>query len=146
LEPPWRHPSLGEDLSWWKNAVTIIIESPAFVIWPPTRQRFEQLKDDIPPQLTDCRVSKILIICMFGEELSSDQLGVVGRKLWGTPWEDEEEGVNNFYIPCDGYTMSWGGAYMLSRYHGGEWTMGCGSSPKVYSWMGDYTGWIDVCH
>lgn len=138
LEPPWSHPSLGEHLSWWKKVDTIIIESPAFVIWPPTLQRFKQLKDDITPQLADCRVSEILIICAFGEELSIDSLGVVGRKLKGTPWEDEEEGINDFYIPCDGYTMSCGGAYKLSRYRGGEWTLGCGSSPEVYTWMNDY--------
>jgi hypothetical protein len=146
LELPWSHPSLGKHLSWWKKVVTIMIESPAFVIWPPTSQRFEQLKDDITPQLADCRISEMLIICAFREELSSDSLGVVGRKLQGTPWEDEEEGVNDFYIPCDGYTMLCGAMYSLSRSRGGEWTTGCGSSPKVYPWIGDYTGRIGICH
>jgi len=114
------------------------------VIWPPTLQRFEQFKEDITPQLAYCCVSEILIICAFGEELSSNSQGVVGRKLQGTPWE-EEEGVNDFYVPCDGYTMSCGGAYELSRYRGGDWTTGCGSYPEAYTWINDYGTQFNLC-
>jgi hypothetical protein len=55
------------------------------------------------------------MVCAYGTELSDRALGVVGRKLEGTLWEDETEGVNDFYVPQDGFTISNGGVYELFK-------------------------------
>jgi hypothetical protein len=142
LAPPWTHSSFSEHLSWWKTVECVVIESPGFVIWPPTLHQFEQVKDVFTAQLADCRISEIVIICAYGEELSDDSLGVVGRELKGTPWEDEIQGVNDFFVPQDGY-ISNGGVYSLERISGGDWTARCGEVPKVYNWSNNYEGRIN---
>ena len=133
LAPPWTHPSFSEHLSWWKTVKCIVIESPGFVIWPPTLHQFEQMKDVITAQLADSYISEILIMCGYGEELSDDSLGVVGRELKGTPWEDGIEGMDDFFLPQDGHISS-GRVYSLWRGSGGDWTTGSKGVPKVYTW------------
>ncbi len=79
-----------------------------------------------------------MIICAYGTELSDRALGVVGRKLEGTLWEDETEGVNDFYVPQDGFTISNGGVYELFKEEVCGWTADCGSAPDEYTWSNDY--------
>jgi hypothetical protein len=145
LAPPWTHPSFSEHLSWWKTVKYVVIESPGFVVWPPTRHQFERVKDVFTAQLADCCISQIVIMCAYGEELSDDSLGVVGRELKDTPWEDGIEGVNDFFVPQDTY-ISNGGVYSLKRGCGGDWITCGGELPKVYKWSNDYTGRIDFVY
>jgi len=95
-------------------------------------------KDDVTPWFIDCRFDRILIMCAYGMELSDRSRGVMSRKLEGTLWEGEEEGVNDFYVPQDGHTVSNGGVYKLFKGRGCDWIAGCGSYPKEYSWVNDY--------
>jgi len=70
LAPPWDHPSFTGHLSWRNNVGSIVIETPAFVIWPPTLTQFHKFKDDVIPWFIDCRFDRILIMCAYGMELS----------------------------------------------------------------------------
>ena len=70
-----------EHLSWWNNVGSIVIETPAFIIWPPTLTQFHKFKDDITPWFVDCKFDRILIMCAYGMELSNRSRGVMGRKL-----------------------------------------------------------------
>jgi len=138
LEPPWRSPSFPQHLSCWGNVHTVILESPAFIFWPPTRQQYETVKAEITSYLNDCRLEKIFFLCAYGTELDSDIDGVEGRTLEGSIWESESEGVNDFYVPQDGRTVSAGGVYVLLKVEGGVWIDTC-YYPAEYNWASDYT-------
>jgi hypothetical protein len=130
-------PLLRNNYHGGNNVGSIVIETPAFVIWPPTLRQFHKFQDDVTPWFVDCRFGRILIMCVYGTELSDRSRGVMGRKLEGTLWEGEE-GVNNFYVPQDGHTVSNGGVYELFKGRGCDWISSCGSYPKEYSWANDY--------
>jgi hypothetical protein len=84
-----------------------------------------------------------VIICAYGTELSDSSLGVVGNTLEGTPWEDEKEGENDFYVPKDGFAISDSGVYELSKDEVCRWTAHCGGLPDEYMWSNDYVTRID---
>ena len=108
---PWLTYTFCLDLARWTTATMIYIESPGYIIYPPTRAELNSFTNN----MSSCFIhdlDHLIIQCGYGR-------GVGGRQtqsLIGMPWQDQEEGVNDFYLPQPSdMVYEKGGIYEIRR-------------------------------
>ena len=79
-------------------------------------------------------LERLIIQCGYGREVPNRQT----QTLEGTPWQDQEEGVNDFYLPQPpNMVYDEGGIYEIRRNGAGSMVGHAGLIPPEIGWVND---------
>jgi len=130
---PWLAYDFRLDLARWTTATLIYIESPGYIIYPPTRAELNLFSNN----MSSCfihNLERLIIQCGYGREVPDRQT----QTLESTPWEDQEEGVNDFYLPRPpDMVYHEGGIYEVRRNAAGSMVGQAGLIPPEIGWIND---------
>ena len=145
VKGPWVDGDFMIHLGRW-NVKTIYLESPGYIIYPPTRSGFKELIGRIS-ECVDGALERFIIRCGYGREVAhadpvNDDDARDFQQLLGTPWEDRIEGVDDYYlpvVPSQGTLRNRrGGVYGIGIGEDRCWEEAVGSLPRGYdSWYHD---------
>jgi len=111
----------------------IYIESPGYIIYPPTRAELNSFANN----MSSCfihNLDHLIIHCGYGRVVGGRQT----QSLIGTPWQDQEEGVNDFYLPQPpNMVYDGGGVYEIRRNGAGSMVGQAGTIPPEIGWVND---------
>jgi len=132
---PWLTYTFRLDLARWTTATLIYIESPGYIIYPPTRAELNLFANN----MSSCfihNLDRLIIQCGYGLEVD----GRHTQTLTGTPWEDQEEGEgdHDFYLPQPpNMVYEDGGIYEIRRNGVGSMVGHAGMIPQEIGWVND---------
>jgi hypothetical protein len=130
------------DLSKWTTVRVICVESPGFVVFPPTRTNFDKVVGIISSEMTSEVLEMVIIHCGYGREVeipdpSEWDNAEPYQQLSGTPWEDRVEGLNDYFLPRPPPNSNLhnrrGGIYEISKNKDRQWEGGTGEMPEIYT-------------
>ena len=139
-------PSFGTILSKWKTVTLIYLESPGYVIYPPTRVQLNDFVSRVTRTFGDT-LESFVIRCGYGREVlnvdaEEEDDPEQFQGLHGTPWQSGVEGLHDYYLPrvdpgC-GLHNRRGGMYEICRGVPDGWVGVAGNLPVLYTWADEY--------
>lgn len=128
------------------------IETPGYVIWPPTRAEVDKFvvkhSRDFGPHL-----QKLVIRCGYAREVRlvdplDEDHAIQFQQVEGTAWEDRIEGLNDYFLPGISTNTPLrnrrGGIYQIAKNKEGTWVGTGGKIPTDYTWVEDYHTTFDI--
>jgi hypothetical protein len=125
------------DIARWNTLVLFYIESPGFIIFPPTRAAFDMFVHRMTPGFGH-NLQRLVVRCGYGEHVDDDYDNgdcIRYQTLERTPWEGRTEGVNDYFLPGDKFD---GGVYEVRRGSDGNLVGIAGLFAEECGWVDDY--------
>jgi hypothetical protein len=151
LSVPWSYDDFGHNISLWKNIRVFYIETPGYVVWPPTREQLHKFvvahSGYFGPSM-----QQFIMRCGYGRELCAvdpaEEDPLEFQQVAGTEWEDRIEGLNDYFLPGVSATSPLrnrrGGIYKIEKDIDGSWVGTGGEMPTDYTWPDDYDATFDI--
>jgi hypothetical protein len=132
------------DINRWNTMVFLYLESPGFVVYPPTSNEFDRFVDRMAESFGHA-LQRLVVRCGYGldvDEHSVDGERIKHQTLKGTPWEGMIEGVDDYFLP--GGDDFDGGVYEIRRGLDGNFLIGVGGPfEEECGWVDDYETTFD---
>jgi hypothetical protein len=130
------------DINRWNTMVFFYLESPGFVVFPPTCTEFNRFVHRMADGFGHA-LQRLVVRCGYGLDVDEHYANgecIKYQTLEGTPWESRTEGVDDYFLPGDDFD---GGIYEIRRGLDGNLVGLEGSLVEEYGWVDDYETTFD---
>jgi len=132
----------AEDIARWNTMILFYLESPGFVVFPPTQTEFNRFVHRMADAFGHA-LQRLVVRCGYGMEVEDSYIDgeyVTYQTIEGTPWEGRIEGLNDYSFL---EAISRGGIYEIRRGSDGNLVGRAGSFVEECGWVDDYETTFD---